>query len=66
MAIDLSAEASSARPLLDLTLEQAKDEERVVLWGTFHRYLENTQLDEPRERLYTSLGFNLCFTSLPG
>jgi GNAT superfamily N-acetyltransferase len=32
------------------------DEEGVTLWGTFHRYLENDQRDEPRERLYISLG----------
>ncbi len=58
MAIDLSAEASPLRPLPDLTLERAKDEEGVALWGTFHRYLENDQRDEPRERLYTSLGLS--------
>lgn len=34
------------------------DKEGLALWGTFHRYLENEQRDEPRERLYNSLGLN--------
>jgi GNAT superfamily N-acetyltransferase len=34
------------------------DEEGVALWGAFHRYLELEQRDEPRERLYLSLGLD--------
>ena len=56
MAIDLSAMASPFPPLSDLTIERVVDEEGVALWGTFHRHLENDQRDEPRERLYISLG----------
>jgi GNAT superfamily N-acetyltransferase len=56
MAIDLSAIASPFPPPPDLTVERVVDEEGVTLWGTFHRYLENDQRDEPRERLYISLG----------
>jgi hypothetical protein len=56
MAIDLSAIASPFPPPPKLTVERAVDEEGVTLWGTFHRYLENDQRDEPRERLYISLG----------
>lgn len=56
MAIDLSAIAEPFPPPPDLTIEQVVDEEGVRLWGTFHRYLENDQRDEPRERLYISLG----------
>jgi hypothetical protein len=56
MAIDLSAIASPFPPLPDLTIERVVDEEGVALWGSFHRYLEHEQRDEPRERLYISLG----------
>jgi GNAT superfamily N-acetyltransferase len=56
MAIDLSAIASPFPPLPDLTIERLVHEEGVALWGTFHRYLEHEQRDEPRERLYISLG----------
>ena len=56
MAIDLAAIASPFPPPPDLTIERVMDEEGVALWGTFHRYLENEQRDEPRERLYISLG----------
>src|SRR5258708_1901704 len=69
MAIDLSAIASPFPPPPDLTVERVVDEEGVTLWGTFHRYLENDQRDEPRERLYISLGLgeiNPCVTTLPG
>ena len=58
MAIDLSAIASPFPPPPDLTIERVVDEEGVALWGTFHRYLENEQRDEPRERLYISLGLD--------
>jgi GNAT superfamily N-acetyltransferase len=58
MAIDLSAIASPFPPPPDLTVERVVDEEGVALWGTFHRYLENDQRDEPRERLYISLGLS--------
>jgi GNAT superfamily N-acetyltransferase len=56
MAIDFSAIASPFPPPPDLTIERVMDEEGVALWGTFHRYLEHEQRDEPRERLYISLG----------
>ena len=56
MAIDLSAIASPFPPPPDLTIERVVNEEGVTLWGTFHRYLENDQRDEPREQLYISLG----------
>src|SRR5712692_4232619 len=58
MAIDLAAIASPFTPPPDLTVERVVDEEGVALWGTFHRYLENDQRDEPRERLYLSLGLD--------
>jgi GNAT superfamily N-acetyltransferase len=58
MAIDLSAIASPFPPPPDLTIERVVDEEGVRLWGTFHRYLENGQQDEPRERLYISRGLD--------
>ncbi len=58
MAIDLSAIASPFPPPPDLTIERVVDEEGVTLWGSFHRYLENEQRDEPRERLYLSLGLS--------
>jgi len=58
MAIDLSAIASPFPPPPDLTVERVIDEEGVELWGSFHRYLENDQRDEPRERLYISLGLD--------
>src|SRR5437763_7625855 len=56
MAIDLSAIASPFPPPPELTIERVVDEEGVALWGSFHRYLEDEQRDEPRERLYISLG----------
>jgi GNAT superfamily N-acetyltransferase len=58
MAIDLSAIAEPFPPPPDLTIERVVDEEGVRLWGTFHRYMENDQRDEPREQLYISLGLN--------
>ena len=58
MAIDLSAIAEPFPPPPDLTIERVVDEEGVRLWGTFHRYLEHDQRDEPRERLYLSLGLD--------
>lgn len=58
MAIDLSAIASPFPPPPDLTIERVVDEEGVRLWGTFHRYLEHDQRDEPREQLYLSLGLD--------
>ncbi len=56
MAVDLSAIASPFPPPPGLTIERVVDEEGVTLWGTFHRYQENDQRDESRERLYISLG----------
>ncbi len=58
MAIDLSAIASPFPPLPGLTIERVVDEDGITLWGTYHRYLEHHQRDEPRERLYISLGLN--------
>src|SRR6266571_3973267 len=58
MAIGLSAIAEPLPPPQELTIERVVDEEGVTLWGTFHRYLENDQRDEPRERLYISLGLD--------
>jgi len=58
MAIELSAIAEPFPPPSDLTIERVVDEEGVRLWGTFHRYLEHNQRDEPRERLYLSLGLD--------
>lgn len=58
MAIDLSAIASPFRPPSELTIERVVDEEGVRLWGSFHRYLDDGQRDEPRERLYISLGLD--------
>ena len=56
MAIDLSAIASPFPPPPELTIERVVNEEGVALWGSFHRYLEDEQRDEPRERLYINLG----------
>lgn len=56
MAMDLSAIAEPFPPPPGLEIERAVDEAGVALWGTFHRYLEHNQRDEPRERLYISLG----------
>ena len=56
MALDLLTLASPFPPTPDLTVEWVVDEQGVTLWGTFHRYLENDQRDEPREQLYISLG----------
>jgi GNAT superfamily N-acetyltransferase len=58
MAIDLSTIASPFPPPPALTVERVVDEEGLTLWGAFHRYLENDQRDEPRERLYISLGLD--------
>ena len=57
MAIDLSATASPFPPPPDLTIERVVEEEGVAQWINLHpHYLENDQRDEPRERLYISLG----------
>lgn len=58
MAVDLSAIASPFPPPPGMTIERVVDEEGVRLWGNFHRYLEHDQRDEPRERLYISLGLD--------
>jgi len=58
MAIDLSAIAAPFPPPPDLTIERVVDEAGMRLWGSFHRYLEDDQPDEPRERLYLSLGLD--------
>ena len=58
MAIDLSAITSPFPPPPNLSIERVVDEEGVALWGTFHRYLEDDQRDEPREQLYISLGLD--------
>lgn len=58
MAIDLLAIAEPFPPPPGLTIERAVDVEGVRLWGTFHRYLEHNHRDEPRERLYISLGLD--------
>lgn len=58
MAIDLFAIDSPFLPPPALTVERVVDEQEVRLWGTFHRYLGNGQRDEPRERLYISLGLS--------
>ena len=59
MAIDLSAIAEPFPPPPDLTVERVVDEERVAQWINLHpHYLENDQRDEPRERLYISLGLD--------
>lgn len=56
MAMDLEAIAEPFPPPPGLTVERVVDEVSLVLWSTFHRYLENGGRDEPRERLYRSLG----------
>jgi GNAT superfamily N-acetyltransferase len=56
MAMDLAAIAEPFPPPPGLTVERVVDEAGLILWGTFHRYLENGGRDEPRERLYSSLG----------
>ena len=58
MAIDLSAVTSPFPSPPNLSIERVVDEEGVALWGTFHRYLEDDQRDEPREQLYISLGLD--------
>ena len=55
MAIDLSTLAEPFPPPPGLTVERVVDEAGLALWGTFHRYLDGER-DEPRERLYSSLG----------
>lgn len=56
MALDLSTLAEPFPPPPGLTVERVVDEAGLALWGTFYRYLENHSRDEPRERLYRSLG----------
>ena len=58
MAIDLSAIAEPFPPPAGLSVERVTDEAGIALWGDFHRYLEHNQRDEPRERLYISLGLS--------
>ena len=59
MAIDLSAIDEPFPPPPELTVERAVDEEGVAQWINLHpHYLENDQRDEPRERLYISLGLD--------
>ena len=59
MAIDLAAMAEPFPPPPDLTVERAVDEAGVARWIDLHpHYLENDQRDEPRERLYISLGLD--------
>jgi len=58
MALDLSAIAEPFPPPPDFTIERVVDEDGVALWGSFHRYLGDGQRDEPRERLYISLGLS--------
>jgi GNAT superfamily N-acetyltransferase len=58
MAIDLSAIAAPFPPPPDLLIERAADAAGIALWGTFHRYLGDGERDEPRERLYISLGLD--------
>ena len=53
----------------DLTVERVVGEEELAQSIDLHpHYLENDQRDEPRERLYVSLGLlgiNRCVTTLP-
>jgi predicted GNAT family acetyltransferase len=56
MAMDLAAIAELFPLPPGLTVERAVDEAGLELWGTFHHYLGNGGRDEPRERLYSSLG----------
>lgn len=58
MALDLSAIAEPFPPPAGLTVERVVDEVGLVLWGTFYRYLGDHERDEPRERLYRSLGLS--------
>ncbi len=59
MAVDLSAIASPFPPPAGLTIERAVDEAGIAQWIDLHpHYLENDQRDEPRERLYISLGLS--------
>jgi GNAT superfamily N-acetyltransferase len=60
MAIDLSAIAGPFPSPPGLTIKRVVDEAGIAVWGEFHRYLgENQdQRDEPRERLYISLGLD--------
>jgi len=55
----LSALVSPFPPPPDLTVERVVDEEGVAQWIDLHpHYLEHDQRDEPRERLYISLGLD--------
>ena len=58
MAIDLSAIAEPFPPPPGLTIERAIDARGVAQWTDLHPYLEDGQRDEPRERLYVSLGLD--------
>ena len=59
MAIDLRAIAEPFPPPPNLTIERVVDEAGIAQWIDLHpHYLENDQRDEPRERLYISLGLN--------
>ena len=59
MAIDLSAIAEPFPPPSDLTIARVVDEAGVARWIDSHpHYLENDRRDEPRERLYISLGLD--------
>jgi GNAT superfamily N-acetyltransferase len=59
MAIDLSVIAEPFPPPSDLTIERAVDAADTAHWIDLHpHYLENDQRDEPRERLYISLGLD--------
>lgn len=58
MAIDLSAMAEPFPPPPGLTIERAINEAGVAQWIDLHPYLENDRRDEPRERLYVSLGLD--------
>src|SRR5260221_612762 len=56
--IVLSAIGEPFPPPPDFIHARVVDEEGVRLWGTFHRYLEHDQRDEPRECLYLSHDLN--------
>ena len=57
MAADLQALPETPPPPPGLVVERVVDEAGLALWGAFYRYLEG-QRDEPRERLYLSLGLD--------
>ena len=59
MAMELSALAEPFPLPADLTVERVVGEEELAQWIDLHpHYLENDQRDEPRERLYISLGLS--------